>query len=203
MRSIWIFVRIHGLLPCLAVTAAHSTLIAALGAVPVRVGWFSGVSSVSVPLATLLPALSVFGCYRLLGEPQVGERWALRPITAYRWLLILLGAGFAGSAPWAAAALVGQADDGLVAARNVVGLLGLACVLRPLLGDAAWLCPAIFSAFAILFGVSGDGDAASWAWSLHDAAASLPRVVAIALGAAGLLATALSLSHARRQDESG
>lgn len=201
MRNGWTLVRIHGLLPCLAVAVLHSALIAALGAAQVKVGWLGNSSSLSVPLATLLPALSIFGFAGMVVEPYVGERWALRPLATYRMVMILAAAGLAVAAPWVAALASGHAELGVLAARNVLGLLGLALVLHPVIGDASWLCPTILCAFEIVFGVDGDGFIASWAWTLHAMSAPAPWGIAATLAAGGFAATALSLTRERRVDE--
>jgi uncharacterized membrane protein YdcZ (DUF606 family) len=78
-------------------------------------------------------------------------------------------------------------DGSLSAARNVPGLVGLVLIVRPRLGDAAWLCPAAFAAAAQLFGGSAYDRPAAWAWTLHPASARGPAIVAAALVVAGLL----------------
>ncbi len=83
-----------------------------------------------------------------------------------------------------------QGLSGLAPARDVAGLVGLALLLRCLVGAAA--ASAIVSAYfvaAALLGAGPDGSAAWWAWPVADLG-PVDAATAFALLAAGLAVTA-------------
>lgn len=80
--------------------------------------------------------------------------------------------------------------------RNIVGLVGLATILRPRIGaPAASATTAGYVAIAALLGAEPDGHAAWWAWPTAQHLDSWGPIAAGTLFAAGLATTALPTSR--------
>lgn len=155
--------------------------------VPVVVGGFS----FPFPLPFLLPLLPV--CLILHGQSRGDtaiESAAARPVKLWDCafmtgcaVLVLAGSYLVTS----------MTDHALAAglARNFLGYLGLALLIRPLTGPGA--AAAIVTVFPIAcaaFGVHG-GKPSRWAWPLHDPGSHTAFAQAATLSAAGLLVAAL------------
>ena len=187
MNGLGILARLHGAIPCAGVALVQAGATSLVGSYRVTAGWFTDLTAVAAPLASFLPAVCVLGFHSVTGPPYAGELNAARPLRSYRWLLLGALLGFAVLATLAATAAVGQPQLGVVAARNLVGSLGLALSLRRFLGDAAWLCPSLLALVELLFGASVDGRPAAWAWTLHPATSASALATAAVLTALGLL----------------
>jgi hypothetical protein len=178
------------------VSIAHAAAVAVLGQVTVSAGISSPSTTIDVPLTSLLPAVAVLSFLSVVGEPEVAEQTAVRPVIRYRWGLLLGLVAGATALLLAAGAHAGDADVGLVVIRNLIGFLGLSLLLRPWLGDAAWLCPSVFAAAELVFGGTAYRAPAGWAWTLQSVGSASALVVAGVAAVAG--AAALSLAWGGR-----
>lgn len=198
MSGPWTFARMHGVIPCAGVILLYATATAFIGALPVSAGWLTDATAVTVPLSSFLPALSVMCFYSVTGGLYLGEDNAARPLRVYRWLLLGALVAFALLAPIASTAAVSQVELGVVTARNLLGSLGLVLALRPLLDDAAWLCPAMFASAELLFGGSAYGEPPSWAWTLQPVTSDSAIAIATALLLLGTLVLGRNLGREPR-----
>jgi hypothetical protein len=142
--------------------------------------------SIHVPLATLLPALAVLSFRPVAGRPAMGEETAPRPTATYRLVLLVALLSVALALQAIAGSIVGQLEQPVQAGRNLAGLLGLALLLQSWLGDAAWLCPPMFTAMELMFGGSRFAEPPAWAWSLARADRASSGWTATALAGAGV-----------------
>lgn len=187
MRGLWIFARLHGLFICSVAIAANAAANLLLAATTLEVGWLTTRTGLLVPSAPLVAAIAVLGFHPVLGPPCLGETTATRPVRAMRWLLFISLLGIAVVTLVGSGAAYGQVSQGVVAARNLIGSLGLVLMLRPALGEAAWLIPTCFVLTAILFGGTPDGRPEQWAWTLHPATSIPAAATVVVLASLGTL----------------
>lgn len=176
-----------GLAACLVLgTVADSIQVP----VPVVVGGLS----FAFPLPFLLPLVPV--CLILHGQSRgdnAVEVTAVRPVKLWDTVFITACAVLMLAGGWLASDTTGH-TLAVGMARNFLGYLGLALLLRTILSlnvaaTGVTLFPIACAAFGVHHGVP-----ATWAWPLQEPNHVLAFVAAVALGAAGLAATALRIS---------
>lgn len=189
----WVlFLRLHGAAACAAGSALHALAVAVIGQVTVSAGISSPSTTVDVPLYSLVPAVAVLAFVPIVGDPVTGEESAVRRVVTYRWAVLLALITLAIALLFGAVAPAGDWDTAVVVSRNLVGFLGLSVLLRPWLGDAAWLCPPMVAAAELVFGGTAYQVPAGWAWTLHAADSASALLASLALACFAALALARS-----------
>jgi hypothetical protein len=184
-RGWLLFLRLHGTATCLAWSLIHALALVLLGHRTVSAGIVSPSTTIDVPLVSVLPAVAVLAFVPVVDRPLGAERTAVRELAWYRWGLLLALLAVATGMLLLVSAFAGDPGKGLTAARNLVGFLGLAVTLRPWLGDASWIIPAMFAATELVFGGTAYQTPQSWAWTLHDTDSPWAALVATLLAAIG------------------
>ncbi|WAL70326.1 hypothetical protein OU787_01765 [Kitasatospora sp. YST-16] len=172
-----------GLLLCIALGSATDSVTLP---VPVVIGGLT----FDLPLPSLLPLLPV--CLILQGQgraDRLAERVAVRAVgrwdAAFMALCVLVGV-----ATGTALSVGGAGQAAAAMARDFAGYLGLALVLRWLVGERfASVATAVFPFFCVSFGLVFNRPRI-WAWPLHDpsSGAGAAQAALLLLIGAGTLA---------------
>ncbi|WP_130796446.1 hypothetical protein [Streptomyces otsuchiensis] len=148
--------------------------------------------SVSVPAAWLLPLVpAILWCWSEERAALTGEHTAVRAVD--RYIASLLAAVIGLVALGGVLGLVlNSSGDGLAAARNLTGYLGLALLLSRVVGTRpAGAMVGFFPVFCALFGSGSDGPF-WWAWPINAPGRPVAALIAVGLFAAGLAVLARS-----------
>ncbi|MFE2040353.1 hypothetical protein ACFXAZ_05340 [Streptomyces sp. NPDC059477] len=167
--------------------------------VPVVLG---GVSF-QMPLPFLLPLVPV--CLILYGQSRgmsALEATAVRPVKRWDTGFMTACCLLAVTGGWSIASMTGHVLAAGMA-RNFLGYLGLALLLRPLIGHsvtavAITLLPIGCAAFGVR-----NGRPHRWAWPLHEAASLPSFLVAVALAVTGIAVSLLPRAVTRRAHAEG
>lgn len=147
-----------------------------------------------VHVATLAPlAVAITLAWGLaMGEGAL-QRAPTRPIdlldTAYAGIVAVLSAAL-----FAACQALALSHVGVLAARDVIGYIGLMLLGRSLLGsNGAALLPVGMILLVAAFGADGSGDPRGWAWPVLPSSDQGSWVFALGAFAAGLVVSATGL----------
>jgi hypothetical protein len=182
----------HRIRLVVGLVALQTVVLAAVAA-----GWVSvmiptpfRIGAEPTPLVALVPLVVVGGLVTGLATDDIAS-----PRTVARRdqgvLHVALVVSVIGAAIVAALISAGDAAIGAVAARNLIGLTGMALLVRPLVGSAASVgVVAAFLVAAMLFGPGPAGSAGWWAWPIHAPASGISGVLAGSCLLGGLMVTA-------------
>ncbi len=146
----------------------------------------------ALPVSLVAPVvLAIFVTWSLARGDERLEGVAVMPVAGVDAVLVL---GITGS--FACVAVVFDIATithlGVEAARNAIGLVGLALMLRWLVGsDVAGVLPVAYVVIVAFFGGETPRTAEWWAWLVRPAGSTTALVQAAALFAAGLIVTSL------------